>query len=439
MEDAQSLGMCSLPADLLEAIWLSAITSPSELIAACGVNQELRALLATPSDIRTGRGLWRRVFDHLDPCAVLLLADDLDSCDGYFEHAMRLSEGSSRPGFLLLAHALVNNACVECGDVTRFVAWTADVGLARCCYGCKLGEEGEPEATCVLINKHLFRSEPSVKIVVGKGDKAAARACTAFNKAVDECVDGDTIAVTGSLKFSMDEHGGLGFGHTGAALRILGVAGPTPSHTEQHGRRHQPASIYLDTNCIEVHAAGVMLENLNLGSGSFTSEFDAYMDPEYVEPPHHAGICTFRSSSGVSPSFILKDCKVTGMAGSAVVLAEGSHLACLRTTCASESHGITVVGDDVVLRLSGYRYNRYEDHGGLSLFVHGGPPSAKAMEALCAKAHGNEIDGVGWEGSEGWHIGYDDDDDFYRGHCKLVNINPRAEGVEAPGATVLLV
>jgi hypothetical protein len=158
--------LTSLPRDLLSEILipLSQDLDAGGLIALLSLSPAFRAVLGTPSARNKGVGGWRKVFDKLDPCAALLTDLDMRCCSGYLEHAIQLAGGAEgqEPGFILLARALASTIC-ECGETTRYVAWSDTVGLQRCCSDCSLADESEKHQV-VLLNSLLFEAEPSVII-----------------------------------------------------------------------------------------------------------------------------------------------------------------------------------------------------------------------------------------------------------------------------------
>jgi len=128
------------------------------------------------------------------------------SCEGYFEHAMRLcGADGAQPGWLKLAHRLANNKCTSCASITRFVAWQADGGdaLQRCCSGCALPAASGEKIEAVLINELLFSSafNTTAKYHVD-ATKDARRAPLVLQSVVLDAKDGDTIEVYGTVNLT---------------------------------------------------------------------------------------------------------------------------------------------------------------------------------------------------------------------------------------------
>ena len=283
----------------------------------------------------------------LDPCAIFLSAaasDDLESCDGYLQHARRLSKGGTEPGFLRLAHAFANDSCVTCDDFTRWMAYREGenaAGPARCCAACPLGGMIEKTEQLVFINSFLFQNEPVTEI-----DGAEDEAATELREALESAQDGDTIALRGAFEYD-DE---LGFCTSGGkAVRLLGLD-PPPGQSSIHAANH----------CLQINAPGAILENLSLSSGSVARSRQLRFLPG---PGAFAGVYGMHISPSPdrprdrlqgSPSIIVKDCLVKGRCGSAMVLGEGTRCACLRSRFNSPTFvGIAIAETGVVLRLSG--------------------------------------------------------------------------------------
>ena len=372
----------TLPGELLARILHLAPDTAGELLRLCGVSAAFRRALGTPSAARAlaSRGglVWRRVFDRLDPCAALLHPDAAPhSCDGYLEHAVRLSGADGlQPGWLKLAHALADNACVACGTVTRFVAWRADGadGQRRCCPGCALpagsGESGD-KTEVSLINEQFFSREPVKVIDATTLSSNAAR--MQLQVAIFEAEDGDTVALCGSFLFDDDDVTGA-FGcfaaGMGRAIRLLGL--PRPPHMPPppplklawHAESRESflaaeaalgeapfTRIHVCNNGIELYAPGVMLENLVLGSGDLV-DFGG-LD----EVPSFAGLCAFNSTADNdyrgAPSLIVKRCWLHGLQGSSLVMEKGARAAVLQSVFADSLFMHVHANADTVLRISG--------------------------------------------------------------------------------------
>ena len=368
----------ALPGELLARILHLAPDTAGELLRLCGVSAAFRRTLGTPSAARAvaSRGglVWRRVFDRLDPCAALLHPEaPPHSCDGYLEHVVRLSGADGlQPGWLKLAHALADNACVACGAVTRFVAWRADGpdGPRRCCPGCALpagsGESGN-KTEVSLINEQFFSREPVKFIDATTLSSNAARMQLHF--AIHDAEDGDTIALCGSFLFDDDMDGAFGtFGAgMGKAIRLVGL--PRPPHMppppplelawQARSRQNFLAAeaalgeapytrIHVSQNCIEVYAPGVMLENLALGSGD-PVEFD----DEGGEMEYFAGLYAINCDRHGAPSVIFKRCWLHALQGSSLVMDDGARCALLRSVLADSPFMHVHAKANTVLRISG--------------------------------------------------------------------------------------
>ena len=257
--------MWALPADVLQRIL--APETAGDLLRLCSVSAAFRGALGTPSARNRGSLAWRRLFDRLDPGAVLLRRDaEPHSCDGYVEHALRLSGADGRqPGLLKLAHALANNACTSCGRVTRLVAWHehggATDGLQRCCSDCAL-PGGGPKTEATIINELVFLRDPVAVIDATELPRDAAR--MQLHAAVIDAVDGDTIELRGEFRFDGDEDGPFGAfaAAMGAAIRLVGL--PRPPHIPPPP---PPEASFWSAATLEHHLAA----EAALGAQPFTS------------------------------------------------------------------------------------------------------------------------------------------------------------------------
>ena len=399
---ASPLLLSALPADLV--LRILAPETPGELLRLCSVSAAFRGALGTPSERNRGSLAWRRLFDRLDPGAVLLRRDaEPHSCDGYVEHALRLSGADGRqPGLLKLAHALAKNACTSCGEVTRLVAWHEHGGptdgLQRCCSGCPLpGLPGSgPKTEATIINEFLFLREPVAVIdaTVLPRDTARMR----LHVVVINAVDGDTIALCGEFRFDGDMDGPFGTfaAAMGAAIRLVGL--PRPPHIRPppppaisirgaNIRAHYLAAeaalgaqpftkIHVSFNCIELYAPGALLENLTLSSG----------ERYEVEGRPFAGFSAAYAIAAkreecATPTYIFKRCWLHGLMGSSLVMGVGARCALLQSVCDDTNFFQVHAEEATVLRISGCHLLDTMMGKLLSLT---GQPSEAAMRAVAA-------------------------------------------------------
>lgn len=369
--------LTSLPSDLLSEILipLSQDLDAGGLIALLSLSPAFRAVLGTPSARNKGVGGWRKVFDKLDPCAALVTDLNMRGCSGYLEHAIQLAGGAEvqEPGFILLARALASTIC-ECGETTRYVAWSDTVGLQRCCSDCSLDDESEKHQV-VLLNSLLF--EPSPSVIIDADALPHAAALIQLTCAVMDASDGDTIGLRGHFDFDGAMEGGteaeglplLGTFSCSTAVRLLGLpalnaapAGaegvPIASGIGTTGANQRLAvaalgprpysAISVLENCLELYAPGALFEKLCISSGQY-HDFDA--------ESHFAGIYLIASEDAtVSPSLILKRCWLQGLQGSCIVAGDGARCALLNSVCEKADGMYFHAKSGVTLRVSGSHF-----------------------------------------------------------------------------------
>ena len=297
----------------------------------------------------------RAIIALVDPAAAVLAAVSAASGGLRSAHSCYLAHARALQGWYPLAHALADRECVQCGAVTRALAWRhessegcAAFGLCRCCADCKPPDASKSESRgfsrCAVLNQQFWTAVPVVVLNSADWEHPLEKLLTC----IDDADDGDTIGLRGMFH-------GAEFGVGAAkAVRLLGMpdatpyswvhaAGPddTPGARMAQLRRFEQdsaaalgfpsASIHVERNCFEACDA-VWMENIYISSGPrnmgtvLPGEHEHAFDLQIVSPSgsstvEFSGLCLFQDLEVLlSPSAVLRRCWLTGYFGAGLVL-----------------------------------------------------------------------------------------------------------------------